>query len=153
LTIDASASWIEFEFTRLGSAVQPVPVGSCVGGCIKLSDPWLFTPKWKGSLGAQWEFPFSSGASLTPRIDVAYTDSFETRIPVTDQSTVDAYTVTNARVTWRSSSSAWESALEVTNLTDRVYFLNKFDLRNIGGVATGTVAPPRQWGLTIKRTF
>ena len=152
-TIDASASWIEFEFTRLGRAVQPVPVGSCVGGCIKLTDPWVFTPKWKGSLGAQWEFPFSGGASLTPRVDVVYQGSFTTRIPVTDRSTVDSYTVTNARLTWRSASSQWESALEVTNLTDRVYFLNAFDLRAIGGVATGTVAPPRQWGLSIKRIF
>ena len=84
---------------------------------------------------------------------MVYQGSFETRIPVTTESTVDAYTVANARLTWRSSSNAWESALEVTNLTDRVYFLNKFDLRNIGGVATGTVAPPRQWGLTLKRVF
>jgi iron complex outermembrane receptor protein len=153
LTIDASASWMQFEFTRLSSSVQPIPVGSCVGGCIKLSDPWFYTPKWKASLGAQWEFPFSRGASLTPRVDVAYQGSFTTRVPVTTYSVVDAYTVVNARLTWRSASRDWESALEVTNLADRVYFLNAFDLRNIGGVATGTIAPPRQFALSLKRRF
>jgi outer membrane receptor protein involved in Fe transport len=54
---------------------------------------------------------------------------------------------------WHSASDTWDAALEVTNLANRVYYTNALDLSAIGGVVTGNIAPPREWGLTLRHNF
>jgi hypothetical protein len=44
-------------------------------------------------------------------------------------------------------------ALFGTNLTDEVYFNGKLSLVTVLGREQGNVAPPRQWGLSLKRSF
>ena len=68
-------------------------------------------------------------------------------------SVVDAYTVANARLMWHSQSDTWSVAFEGTNLTNRIYYTNATDFRSIGGVATGVIAPPREWGFTLRHNF
>jgi len=155
LRVDASVSWIDFEFDSLDTRILGVAEGgSCPANCVTLDTDWLYTPEWKGSLGVQWEFDLGGrGATLTPRVDVSYQDSLQTRIPESAYSKLDNYTIANARLTWRSPSSDWEASVEVTNLTDREYYFNRLDLINIGGIAAVTVAPPRQWALSLKRQF
>jgi iron complex outermembrane receptor protein len=155
LRIDASLSWIDFGFDKLDPKVRSVAQGgSCPSNCITLGTDWLYTPEWKGSIGMQWEFGAGdSGATLTPRIDVSSQGSLNTRMPESAYSRLGGYTVANARLTWRSASKDWESSLEVTNLTDHAYFLNSLDLTSIGGIAAATVAPPRQWAVSVKRKF
>jgi iron complex outermembrane receptor protein len=155
LRVDASVSWIDFEFDSLDTRVRSVAEGgSCPASCVTLDTQWLYTPEWKASLGVQWEFSVGgSGATLTPRIDASYQGGLETRMPATAYSTIDSYTIANARLTWRSPSSDWEAGLEVTNLSDRTYYSNSLDLTGIGGIAAVSVAPPRQWGVSVKRRF
>jgi outer membrane receptor protein involved in Fe transport len=76
-----------------------------------------------------------------------------TRTPITSASVVHAYTVSNARLMWHSPSDTWDAALEVTNLANRVYYTNALDLTSIGGVAVGSIAPPREWGFTLRHNF
>lgn len=59
----------------------------------------------------------------------------------------------NARLTWRSLEQAWEAALEVTNLTDKLYYLTLFDQFASSGTVSGTPGEPCMWGLAIKRSF
>lgn len=155
LRVDASVSWIDFEFDSLGTRVRSIAEGgTCAANCITLDTEWQYTPEWKASAGVQWEFDIgSNGATLTPRVDASYQGSLTTRMPTTAYSTIDSYTVSNARLTWRAASSDWEASLELTNLTDKVYYLNALDLTTIGGIAAVSVAPPRQWALSLKRQF
>jgi hypothetical protein len=44
-------------------------------------------------------------------------------------------------------------ALYGTNLNDQLYFNGKLSLITVLGREQGNVAPPRQWGLAIKRSF
>ena len=153
-SMDLSASWIQFNFTQLAPGVESVAHGgTCISGCISLTDPWVYTPKWKASSGAQYEFRLPKGSSLTARVDVNYQDKMYTRIPITSASVVHAYTVSNARLMWHSASDTWDAAVEVTNLANRVYYTNALDLSAIGGVVTGNIAPPREWGLTLRHNF
>lgn len=143
LAIDASGSWIDFKMDSVSRNVN-----------ISLNTDWIYTPKWKASAGAQYEMPVgAAGSTLTPRIDYNYQSSVAVRIPITTYGTLPGYRIANARLTWRSASKAWESSLAVTNLLDKVYFTNGTDLTGIGGIATRSVAPPRQWALSVKRTF
>ena len=46
------------------------------------------------------------------------------------------------------------SSLEVTNVFDKYYTVNRFDIRSAGvpGVP-GQVGRPREWALTVKKDF
>ena len=49
----------------------------------------------------------------------------------------------------------WQASLEVTNLTNKIYYLTQFDLAE-GGLPGYTAAQPatgRLWALTVKKTF
>jgi iron complex outermembrane receptor protein len=65
----------------------------------------------------------------------------------------DAHTLIDARLTWESADQGWSMSLFGTNLNDEVYFNGKLSLVTVLGREQGNVAPPRQWGLALKRSF
>jgi iron complex outermembrane receptor protein len=68
---------------------------------------------------------------------------------------ISAYTTVNARLTWRSADRDWSASLEVTNLTDKLYYQTLFDNAE-GGLPGYVAAQPavgREWAVTIHKTF
>ena len=62
--------------------------------------------------------------------------------------------VANARLTWRNEAKDLEIGLEVTNLFDKYYLLTLFDLTRAGaGVAAALPGRPREWAVSVKKTF
>jgi outer membrane receptor protein involved in Fe transport len=47
----------------------------------------------------------------------------------------------------------WQLLFNVTNLTDKLYYTSKTDTRNSFGYASGSVAQPREWIVSIQRNF
>ncbi len=43
--------------------------------------------------------------------------------------------------------------MSVTNLTDKLYYLTLFDTHTGAGYLNGQPAMPREWSLTVKKTF
>jgi iron complex outermembrane receptor protein len=115
------------------------------------------TPKLSGAVGVQYSFE-AAGGRLTPRLDMTYQSKiyFVTNngCPAAcgtgDQA---ALTLLNGRVTWASPDSDWEVALYGRNLTDKAYFNGKLSLVSFFGREQGNVAAPREFGLTVKRSF
>jgi len=113
------------------------------------------------SIGAQYAIDMSSAGSLTPRLDVSYQSEQATSATVPPAGTptaivgdVKPYTLTNARLTWRSPDEDWAVSLAVTNLFDKYYFYSYFDLTGAGaGFIYGSPARPREWSLSVKKTF
>ena len=149
LSIDGSVSYLDFKYTSLSSAVTTT----------LLSDPRVGTPKWKWNVGVQYEIPAGGLGSFTPRIDAAYQAKLYSGFayPVNGVRTltsIPAYTVMNARLTWQSPNKDLSAALEVTNLTDKYYFLTLFDLRAAGaGLDKAQPGRPREWALTVRKKF
>ena len=81
-----------------------------------------YTPKSKWSIGMQYEIGLGDKGSLTPRIDASYQGDVYTNGFNAPTNLIDAYTLANARLTWRDGKGDWESSLEVTNITDKYYF-------------------------------
>jgi iron complex outermembrane receptor protein len=113
-------------------------------------------PEWTGNIGTQYTFNLANGSTLTPRLDGTYNS--EIPFSATDLANPffrqEAYWLSNARLTWRSSSeTGWTVAAAVTNLGDEEYFTGRFDGRTGFGYATSTIAAPRQWQLSIRKTF
>jgi iron complex outermembrane receptor protein len=120
--------------------------------------PGLRSPKWSSAIGATYMWGLGSAGTLSLRGDAVYqsriwysADDPASNAPATGYQ--GGHTLLDARMTWASPDEAWEVSLFGTNLTDKVYFNGKLSLVTLLQRQQGNVAPPRQWGVTVKRTF
>ena len=143
LQIDAALSYLDFGFTRVDPATG-----------VGRNDITPYTPEKKWSAGIQYEFKLGNGATIVPRVDASYQSSVYTDPIKKTSNKIDAYTLVNGRVTWKSAGQDWQLALEGTNLTNKYYFLTIADLSTLGsGYAGAQPGLPRQWAITVKRQF
>jgi iron complex outermembrane receptor protein len=139
LQIDASASYLDFHYTTL-----PPGTGLALGNTLP------YSPKYRGSLGIQYTIPLGAHGTLIPRIDASYQSSLYTTSENLPTSRLSGYTLVNGRLTW-NANAPWQVALFVTNLADRHYLNNLFPAAS--GFIEGVPARPREWGLSVRRTF
>lgn len=146
LQLDASLGYIDFE------RVDPGTSTLCRFDANGDPCPAPRTPEWTAAVGATYDWVLQNSSSLSLRGDLTYQSrmSFGTDPVFGFQ---DDLTLANARLTWTSADDAWSVALFGTNLTDKVYFHGQLSLVTVLGREQGNVAPPREWGLAIKRTF
>jgi iron complex outermembrane receptor protein len=140
LQIDASLSDTDFKFTSVNYPTTSIVVGQ--------SRPGI--GEWKWSAGIQYKADLGAKGTLTPRIDVAYTPGYCGDLACTPIAKVADYTLANARLTYETADSDWSVALEVTNLFNKLYYLNKF---TNAWYATGQPGMPREWAVTVRRKF
>jgi iron complex outermembrane receptor protein len=145
-SMDASLSYIDFAYTRIDpQAGGPTrPTGPQIGDSIPN------TPKWKYSLGMQYEAPVSTGGTLTPRLDWSWQDKQFASVNSNPLGRLGSYGLLNARLTYRNAKGDWDTALEVTNVTQEFYYVGKLTLANY---IWATPSRPREWALTVKKTF
>jgi iron complex outermembrane receptor protein len=170
LQFDLSGSYIKWDWKCVNASVvttDPVKLAAFPGcssdpsiiGLLSSSPIGFIKSKW--SAGGQYEIGMGGAGSFTPRFDVSYQgglaggDLAPTPGSPSDlYGQVPSYTVANARFTWRNEPKDLDVALEVTNLTDKYYFLSKFDLTAAGaGTITGSPGRPREWAITVKKKF
>jgi iron complex outermembrane recepter protein len=149
LSIDLSASLLKFKYTFIDPQA---------GGPTRPTGPQFgmrpgYVPKVKWSLGAQYEFNLANGSSITPRADVSFQGELFTNGFNALTNRINPYGVGNARVTWRAADKNWEASAEVTNITDKYYYVTRFDQFISSGVTDGQPGRPREYALTIKRKF
>ena len=143
LEIDGSYSLLDFEYTSL------IPATGIPAGGIS-----PYTPESKWSFGAQYAFSLAGGGSITPRVDVNYQSDVYANAINSPTAKIDGYALVNARVTWNSSDDLWQVALEGQNITNKLYFVTKFDLlAAAGGFQSGQPGVPRVVMMTVKRSF
>ncbi|MPT49219.1 MAG: TonB-dependent receptor [Sphingobium sp.] len=146
LLIDASASYIDFEYKRIAAAASG-PTG------VRLTDVAPFMSKWKWAIGAQYEAKFANGSSITPRIDATYQSGLYAAARNDPTSYVPSYTLVNGRITWRNADRDLELSAEVTNVMDKYYLQTLFDQTLGQGSAMGQPGRPREWALTVTKRF
>ena len=129
----------------LGAPACPASGPSTSAQCLDLSGRRLpFQPRTTLSAGLERRFDLGSG-SLTPRVDVAYTDNQYTSVfQVPGLDTLEERTIVNANLTYRVGP--WTATLYSTNLDDKHYIAAKLSGLRVAG-------PPRQYGLRVMRTF
>ena len=140
LTINASYGYTDFTADDLNApnVVNDLPA---------------YVPKNNWSFAAFYQFGLSSGATITPRIDVYGQSEICTSI-TTKASCSDGYELANARLEWSSPDRAWTSSVGVQNLANKQYYLNKFDLSGFGQPTTeGQPGAPREWYVSVSRNF
>jgi iron complex outermembrane receptor protein len=153
LSIDGSASYIDFGYTTINPlAGHPANTSGPAAG-VQLGMITPYTPTWKLSGGIQYEIPVENIGSVTPRFDVAYQGKMYSNAVNGPNNLIPSYAIANARITWRDENNKWEASLEVTNLFDKYYYLTNFDLSSVSGTSLSQPGRPREWAITIKRSF
>ncbi len=146
LEMDLSASYLDFRYVSLTSAAVISGIG------YGMSTP--FTPSSEFNAGIQYEFQTHAlGGSFTPRLDANYQAHFYTNAANGPYNYTQSRTLVNGRLTWRADAGGWQAALSGTNLLNKYYYLNTFDITSESGIATATPAPPRMWMVSVKHTF
>lgn len=150
LDIDASLSWIDGKWKRIDAAAR---------GALRIEDP-ITTPAWRASLGIQYKADLGTSGSITPRFDLSYTGKQTIGRLITagvfsPLQYNPSITLGNARLTWRNEDEDLAVSLEVQNLFNNYYFLPlRFAaVYSFVGTAYSNVGRPREWGVTVRKTF
>jgi iron complex outermembrane recepter protein len=143
--IDLSGSYIGAKYTRISPVTLSNP------NFVANPDAPPGIPQWKWSAGLQHTLHVGNAGTITPRLDINHESARKAN--VTNLLSVPKFTVLNARLTWRSDDESWETSLGVTNLTNKYYYYAIFDISSFGGWAAGEPAEPRQWTVTVRRSF
>jgi iron complex outermembrane receptor protein len=145
-TIDATAGYLNFEYQRLSSLAQ--------ASFVTLNMVGPYVQEWQFSVGAQYEFNLGNLGTLTPRIDFNHQDPFYvTAVNRPPYNKVPPRNIGNARITYKAGNGDWQASLEVTNVTDELYYVGIFDNRASTKTITGRPGRPREWAITVRRNF
>jgi iron complex outermembrane receptor protein len=156
-------SYLDFDYKRFGTFTSTgaggVQTTVSVGGPTNINGPQFgdyapYTPKWKWSIGAQYEIDLGNAGSLTPRIDAAYQGDVYSSAANRSSNLIESYTIANARITWRNRDEDLEVSAEVTNLFDEYYLLTVND-QSAGSQGYTHAQPgrPREWAVSVKKKF
>ena len=158
LQVDVSGSYLDFQYVSLN--YQPAPIlPTCPPGLlcsvsgVTYGMVTPFTPKWQGNAGVQYTYnlPLTDAGTLTGRIDMSTRSEVFTNAVNDIYNRIGGFTTFNARLTWEPPKGNWQIGLQVLNFTDKVYFLNVFDLAAAGGGSVvGNPAPPLEVDVEFK---
>jgi iron complex outermembrane receptor protein len=153
LQLDASLGYLD---TKFDSITPPPPFGPVVPtATATLASRLPFTPEWQAHVGLSYSFHPSATWSLTPRVDVSYTDEqfFDAgnSVEIAQQ---DAVTLLNASLALESEDSKWRFVLSGNNLTDELYpVAGTSSLTTASGYSEIIYARPRTLALSVTRSF
>jgi len=127
-----------------------------------VNDRPTYVPEDNWNLSASYVAELAGGSTITPRVDVygqseiCPTNTFNFSNPTITMADTctDAYELVNVAVEWASPDREWMITVGGTNVTDKEYFLNKFDLTAFGQpTVEGQPGRPAEWFLTLQRNF
>ena len=153
LSIDGSLAYLHFRYDSISAAAATSGIGR--------EDNGPYISPWQWSISAQYEADLGNAGTITPRVDVTHTDTFNRNTNNVDATTglkdifgqVKGATLVNARLAYATKDRDWELAVEVRNLTDKLYYTDVFDNRGSTNSIQGTPAEPRTWAVSVKRRF
>lgn len=144
--VDASLSHLTGNWSRIDTRV---------GNAILITDP-IVSPNWKWSFGVQQKMNLGKAGSLTPRFDLSYVGK-TTAGRLVGGGPIDYYPsvlLGNMRITWKNPDEDLSISFEVQNLFDRYYTPFRFAaVYGFSGTIYSQVGRPREWAVTVKKTF
>jgi iron complex outermembrane receptor protein len=157
LMFDLSASLLDFKYDKLSGCAPGFTPGCTapsggLGAGIRYGMKLPYAPAQKFSAGVQYEFALGGGSTLTPRFDVNYQSRQEANTINNALAKLQPYSVMNARLAWSSADKDWQVAAQVANLANKLYYTGVGQSNNTWMV-TAAPAAPREWSLTVRRSF
>jgi iron complex outermembrane receptor protein len=143
LQINAVLGYLDFDYRRITNPATLVTLDMIAP----------FVSKWQSSAGIQYVAEMGSGSTLTPRLDWSYRSDFYYNSVNTPFSKIEGYSTFNGRLTFDSANKDWQISAAVTNIFDKFYYTGVAE--NVGsfGVVTGNPGRPREWSISVRRSF
>jgi len=145
LTFNGSLSYLDFDYKSLD------PNATASGITLNYVAP--YTSKWRWSFEAAYEISLANGSSITPRFYADYTSSYFTDPVNASSNFIKGRTILNANIAYASADNGWELIAGVTNIADKHYYFNAFDIISINGNNSEAVGRPREFFVTVKKNF
>ncbi len=151
--LNVAVGWLDYSSDAIAAGLPnpgtPCGFDVCIAADNSGAPPGQ--PRSNVGTGLSYVAMLGNGGTITPRIDVFWTDEVASLQP---GSTIDAYALTNLRVTYQTPSRDWSLSFALTNATDEFYMLNNFDLRAFDiGTASGQPGRPSEWAVTFRHDF
>lgn len=143
LRIDSSVGYLDFDYKSIKDPATLVTKDMIAP----------FISKWQLSAGIQYIGEFANGDTLTPRLDWSYRSSFFYNSINNAFNKIDGYSLFNARLTYERANSDWKLSAGVTNLFNKFYYAGLAENVGAYGVVTGNPGRPREWSVTVRRSF
>ena len=109
-------------------------------------------PKFSLNAAATYSVPLSVGGDLAFRVDATHRASQFRDAKNNPPLEASAYTLLNARISWRGLSDKLEVAVFGTNLTDKLYITNGVEVLGLG-YEEAYYNRPREWGASANYKF
>lgn len=142
-TIDGSVGYLDFDYTEITNPATLVTLDMIAP----------FISKWQASAGVQYVAKLSNGASITPRLDWSYRTSFYYNSINNPGSLIEGRSVFNGRIGYESADGVWALNANVSNIFNKFYLTGVAENQGSFGVITGNPGRPREWSVTLRRTF
>jgi len=148
LTLSGNYSWLKTEYTRFNliEAAGETAEDDLTG------KPRVGTPENKFNLAVEYALPLDNFGELVSRLDYTWND--ERVSSLTDLTrTVDAYDLTNLRISLVPAGGRWGASVWSTNLLDEEAITVFGDNGDAIGSLTGWRIPPRMYGVDLSFNF
>jgi iron complex outermembrane recepter protein len=149
LLFNLSGDYLHFRYADLGAAA----FGPNNPGGVALTDVAPFSPKVQGDVGVQYSIGLGSLGSVTPRVDATYTSRVYFDPHNILASSQGGYTLVNGHLTYAPVEGKWQAAVDLNNLTNKLYYLSMFNQLGSFGILTGQPGLPRNFLASFRYTF
>jgi iron complex outermembrane recepter protein len=140
--IDGAASYLAFDYVTVNPSTGITP---------GMVTPW--TPKWQAEAGAQYTWRMRRGA-LTARVDGFSRSKVYTAGVNGPYNRIGGYTSCDAHLIWDTAERNWQVMAHVKNLTGKRYWIDVFDLVQVGGGSEiGVPSAPVEVDLELKHAL
>lgn len=143
LEITGAVGYTDFEYKKLNPGVRDITIDS----------KQVKSPEWTTSASVQYSWPFGSNGTLTARGDWSYASEHPTDVLNTPALIEGGYNLFSARLVYEHVKTGWELALFGTNLADERYIISGANTLASFGHVEAVYGRPREWGVSIKKSF
>jgi len=140
--VDGSVAYLDAEYRY----VNP-------GATVTLDHMLPRAPEWMLSAGVSYSFDITDDLAATFRGDWRYRSSVYNNPENTQTLKDPGLHLLDLRLSVASHSTGWEVAVFGKNLTDERYITGGLQALSSFGEVAATMGRPREWGVTVKKTF
>lgn len=143
LTIAGGVSYTHARYTEIDPARVPT---------IRVTNAFPVTPKWTANGTVSYAIPLGGAGTITPRGDWSYRGRQVNDAENRPTSWQPGYHLFNASLSYDTPDGLWRATVGVTNIGDKRY-LTSLGSGSSFGVIEGVYGRPREWSLSVKRSF
>ena len=111
------------------------------------------TPKWVATIGGQYVLPVGGVGDLIANVDYAYKSKIHYDAYNSPFLVQGGYGLLNARLSLELDEGRWSLSAFGTNLTNKKYINSGTDAYAVLGIVAVQYERPREWGISVKRSF